>query len=130
MKIAKFSAMQEAFESHPSAQRTLLHRSDISGYHWYEYQPEALFEKKAHCHSMKDSDEVIEPIKRIEQDNQYAQVSSSEVAATLASKDHFHLSYIRTREDCELTSFENSKAILCSLTLAPEVVNCLNQKIA
>ena len=108
LMITGDSTMGEVLETYPSAQRALFRRYHIGGCNSCGYQLGDRLEEVARSHNNLDLEEVIAFLEDAEQIDRRAQVSPSEVAASLASGKPPRLLDVRTPAEWELARIEGA----------------------
>ena len=106
--ITRHSTMGEVLEAYPSAQRALFRRYHIGGCNSCGYELGDRLEDVARSHHNLDLEEVIAFLDDAEQIDRRAQVSPSEVAASLASDGPPRLLDVRTPPEWELARIEGA----------------------
>lgn len=108
LTINGHSTMGEVLEAYPSAQRALFRRYHIGGCNSCGYELGDRLEDVARSHNNLDLEEVIAFLDDAEQIDRRAQVSPSEVAASLASDKSPRLLDVRTPAEWELARIEGA----------------------
>lgn len=108
LTITGDSTMGEVLEVYPSAQRALFRRYHIGGCNSCGYQLGDRLEEVARSHNNLDLEEVIAFLEDAEQIDRRAQMSPSEVVASLASGKPPRLIDVRTPAEWELARIEGA----------------------
>jgi len=121
LTITGHSTMGEVLEAYPSAQRALFRQYHIGGCNSCGYQLGDKLEEVARGHDIVDLDEVIAFLEHADEIDRRAQVSPSEVSASLGSDEPPRLLDVRTPAEWQLARIEG--ATLMTEAMA-EIVMC------
>jgi len=108
LTITGHSTMGEVLEAYPSAQRALFRQYHIGGCNSCGYQLGDKLEEVARGHDIVDLDEVIAFLEHADEIDRRAQVSPSEVSASLGSDEPPRLLDVRTPAEWQLARIEGA----------------------
>ncbi|MCI0343445.1 MAG: hypothetical protein L0216_20250 [Planctomycetales bacterium] len=110
-EITPKSTMGEVLETYPSAKRALFQAYHIGGCHSCGYELGEALENVCASHGLEDVSEVIEFIKKSQEQDDKVQVSAREVAEMVRSRVPFKFLDVRSEEEWQVAKISGAQLV-------------------